>query len=411
MKILSKQKIIPKDWNLKKIKDFAADVISGGTPSTIVSEYWGGNILWMNSGELNNKKIYDVEGRITQKGLIESSTRQIPEKSILIGLAGQGKTRGTVAINFVKLCINQSIAAVLPNESFVPEFLYYNLDHRYKELRSLSTGASGRGGLNLGIIKNIHVALPSTKKEQEKIVAVLFDTDNLINNLETLIKKKKNIEQGAMQELLTGKRRLEGFHEEWEISELGKLGYFKGGNGFPEKYQGNKSGEIPFYKVSDLNNKGNEIFMSHSNNYISKEINLNLKAFIFPTNSIVFAKIGAAIFLERKRLLTQKSCLDNNLMGFIINTEKINLKFLYYVFLNISLGELVETTALPSLSGNNIEKLLINFPIDNNEQDAITKIFTNMDSEIDQLEKKLAKYKMIKQGMIQKLLTGEIRIK
>ena len=75
-----------------------------------------------------------------------------PVDSVLIGLAGQGKTRGTVAINKIPLCSNQSVAAILPNDSFDSKFLYYFLDSIYKELRMLSTGASGRGGLNLGII-------------------------------------------------------------------------------------------------------------------------------------------------------------------------------------------------------------------------------------------------------------------
>ena len=135
--------------------------IGGGTPSTLKQEYWNGNIKWMSSGELNLKFIYDVQGRITDLGLKNSSTKIIPEQCILIGLAGQGKTRGTVAINFIELCTNQSVAAILPNfECFKPMFLYYNLDNRYEELRSLSTGSSGRGGLNLNILKNISSLFP-----------------------------------------------------------------------------------------------------------------------------------------------------------------------------------------------------------------------------------------------------------
>ena len=144
---------IPKDWDVKAIKDFSFSQ-AGGTPSTLVKEYWNGNILWMNSGELNDKKVYDVEGRITELGLQKSSTHLIPEKCVLIGLAGQGKTRGTAAINYVPLCTNQSIGAIYPSKIHNSEYLYHNIDSRYKELRDLSSGDGGRGGLNLKILDN-----------------------------------------------------------------------------------------------------------------------------------------------------------------------------------------------------------------------------------------------------------------
>jgi type I restriction enzyme, S subunit len=194
-------------WVTKEIWQFTS-AVAGGTPSTLIPKYWGGDIKWMNSGELNNKKIYDVEGRITDLGFSNSSTRLVPEKCILVGLAGQGKTRGTVAINLVPLCINQSIGAILPNESFVPEFLYYNFDSRYEEIRSMSTGVSGRGALNLGIIKKIPVNMPPTIEEQSAIASVLSDMDTEIEELEKRRDKYLMIKKGMMQQLLTGSIRL-----------------------------------------------------------------------------------------------------------------------------------------------------------------------------------------------------------
>jgi type I restriction enzyme S subunit len=194
-------------WETKEIHRFA-DVTAGGTPSTFVPEYWGGNIRWMNSGELDLKRIYDVEGRITESGLKNSVTQLLPAKCILIGLAGQGKTRGTVAMNYVELCTNQSIAAVLPNDSFVPGYLYHNLDSRYNELRRLSTGEGGRGGLNLTILRNMMVALPPTKEEQSAIAHVLDDMDLEIEGLELKRDKYTQLKMGIMQQLLTGRIRL-----------------------------------------------------------------------------------------------------------------------------------------------------------------------------------------------------------
>jgi type I restriction enzyme S subunit len=194
------------EWEVKKIREFT-DCTAGGTPSTQVSSYWGGAIRWMSSGELNLKLVDEVNGRITESGLHNSSAMMLPAKCVLIGLAGQGKTRGTAAMNLVELCTNQSIAAVLPNPAFAPEYLYYNLDSRYEELREMSTGTSGRGGLNLSIIKAIDVRFPP-RPEQIAIAAVLSDMDAELSALEARRDKTRALKQGMMQELLTGRTRL-----------------------------------------------------------------------------------------------------------------------------------------------------------------------------------------------------------
>ena len=197
---------IPEDWEVVKIKEFT-DCTAGGTPSTVISEYWNGGIPWMNSGELHLKQVYDVSGRITELGLNNSSTSVVPKNSVLIGLAGQGKTRGTVAISRIPLCTNQSIAAVFPNNLFCSEYLFYNLENRYEELRSLSTGDGGRGGLNLTIIRNLAVPFPS-HPEQTAIAQTLSDMDSEIAALEARAAKLAHIKQGLMQNLLTGKIRV-----------------------------------------------------------------------------------------------------------------------------------------------------------------------------------------------------------
>jgi type I restriction enzyme S subunit len=194
------------EWEVQKIGDFAS-CTAGGTPSTRVASYWGGSVRWMSSGELNLKYIGEVEGRITQAGLHNSSATMLPARCVLIGLAGQGKTRGTVAMNLVELCTNQSIAAVLPTSAFVPEYLYYNLDARYVELREMSTGAGGRGGLNLKIIKSVDVPLPPLP-EQTAMATVLSDMDAEIAALEARRDKARALKQGMMQVLLTGQVRL-----------------------------------------------------------------------------------------------------------------------------------------------------------------------------------------------------------
>jgi type I restriction enzyme, S subunit len=186
-------------WRKTTIEKLAK-VTTGGTPKSTNSKYWNGDIPWMNSGELNSKRIYSVSNFITSKGLKESNTKLIPPKCVLIGLAGQGKTRGTAAINYIKLCTNQSIGSIHPNEDmFDSEFLYQKIDSMYDKLRFLSAGDGGRGGLNLQIIKEIELSLPEMK-EQQKIASCLSSLDELImaqaEKIEQLKLHKKGLIQG-----------------------------------------------------------------------------------------------------------------------------------------------------------------------------------------------------------------------
>lgn len=192
------------DW-VKTTIEKIAKVNAGGTPESTNPEYWNGDIPWMNSGELNNKRIHSVSNFITSKGLRESSTKLIPPKCVLIGLAGQGKTRGTAAINYIELCTNQSIAAIHPNDDvFDSEFMYQKMDSMYDTLRYLSTGDGGRGGLNLQIIKDIELSLP-TIKEQQKIASCLYTLDELItaqaNKIDQLKLHKKGLIQGLFPKM------------------------------------------------------------------------------------------------------------------------------------------------------------------------------------------------------------------
>lgn len=194
------------EWSIRRIGDVAS-IVAGGTPSTRIASYWGGTIRWMSSGELRLKRVNDVAGRITELGLRNSSAVMLPRYCVLIGLAGQGRTRGTAAINEVELCTNQSIAAVLPSPVFVPEFLFYNLESRYEEIREMSTGVGGRGALNLRIISSIQVRLPPIN-EQTAVANVLSDMDTELATLEGRRAKTQALKQAMMQELLTGRIRL-----------------------------------------------------------------------------------------------------------------------------------------------------------------------------------------------------------
>ena len=148
------------DWQIKPIKEFAK-CIAGATPSTAIKEYWeNGTISWMSSGEVNKERIYETDIKITQLGYDNASTKLIPPHTVVMAMAGQGKTRGTVAMAEIELCTNQSICSIVANDSVNPEYLLYFLKSQYNELREASNGDGGRGGLNLKIIGDFKSMIP-----------------------------------------------------------------------------------------------------------------------------------------------------------------------------------------------------------------------------------------------------------
>lgn len=213
-----------------------------------------------------------------------------------------------------------------------------------------------------------------------------------------------------MQKLLTGDLRLHGFDGEWKQVKIKNIGTLKGGSAFPEKYQNEINGDYPFFKVSDMSNAGNEKYLSVAKNYISNHIQSVIKATIVPKNSIVFAKVGAALLLERKRILFYDSCIDNNMMALTVK-KGINYNFIYYLFLNMRLSRFANVGALPSLNAKDVYSLICKIPENYREQTAIVEILTLVDSEIDLLQKKLQQLKLQKEGLMQLLLTGKVRVK
>ena len=187
-------------WEQRKLGQCSV-IITGGTPSTRILEYWSPKeIPWMSSGEINKKRISKTDDKISKLGLEQSSARWVKKNSILIALAGQGKTRGTVAINGIDLTTNQSIAAIELDSVFNTEFVFQNLDSRYDELRKESSGDGTRGGLNKKIISDLYI--PYTEyKEQDSIGDFFKKLDNLITLHQRKLKKLKNLKEAYLGEL------------------------------------------------------------------------------------------------------------------------------------------------------------------------------------------------------------------
>lgn len=394
---------IPEEWETLYIHQIT-EISTGATPSTNINEYWeNGTIRWMSSGELNNKIIYDVNGRITQKGYDNTGTHMLPKNCVLIGLAGQGKTRGTAAYNKVELCTNQSIAAILPNSKYESKYLYFYIDSLYDKLRLLSAGDGGRGGLNKQILQNLEIAMPPLN-EQHHIASALTSIDNLIASLGKLIEKKKNIKHGAMQQLLTGKTRLKGFTEPWVYRKISEIATTSSGGTPSRSIPNYYYGDIKWFTTTELKDN----YLYDSVEHITREALNNSSAKMFSANTILMAMYGATI----GKLGVLKEPSTTNQACCAIKCNDIVEIFLFYILLynRKSIIEKGCGAGQPNISQAIVNELSFLVPPCEKEQQAIATILTKMDNEITALEAKRAKYEAIKQGMMQQLLTGKIRL-
>lgn len=185
-----------KKYVTKKIDCFA-NCFAGATPSTKIDAYWdNGTIPWMASGEVHQGTVLTTEKKITKLGYEKCSTRMVPINSVVIALAGAGKTRGTVAITGIELCTNQSLCAICINKKEVlPKYLYFNLKNRYEEIRGMCGVIEGRGGLNLKIVGNIDVIVPPLDDQKrfidlaEQIDKSKFEIEQSLENLKKMYEK------------------------------------------------------------------------------------------------------------------------------------------------------------------------------------------------------------------------------
>lgn len=215
------------NWDELKLDSLSKKIIAGATPKTSVGEYWiDGTIYWMSSGEIHKKKIYSTDKMITQEGYDHASTTMIPINCVLIALAGQGITRGTVAVNKIELCTNQSIASIITNDKLNYNYLFYYLEKNYEKLRSLSNSDGGKGSLNLSILKSLKIKLPMTIEEQTKISSFITKIDEkvelLTNKKDEIIKFKQYLLQNMFPKKgeTVPKLRFEEFTEEWKSVQI-----------------------------------------------------------------------------------------------------------------------------------------------------------------------------------------------
>lgn len=269
------------------------------------------------------------------------------------------------------------------------------------QMRNIAIGTTSVAAIYARDFQFVRVPVP-TKKEQETIATALSDTDALITGLEKLIAKKRQIKQGAMQELITGKKRLEGFLRKWEEVKASDFGEIVTG-GTPStgitEYWGE---EYPWVTPTDISTEKN---VYHTERKLTKKGLSKLR--LLPPNTLLvtcIASIGKNCILK-----TMGGC--NQQINAVIPNKDYCVNFLFYLmeFSRLYLLSNAGITATNIISKKTFSELAFTVP-GLEEQQAIASTLNSMDEEITALETKLEKYRKIKQGMMQKLLTGEIRL-
>ena len=242
-----------------------------------------------------------------------------------------------------------------------------------------------------------------SKEEQTKIASFLSNVDEKINQLTQKHQLLSQYKQGMMQKLFSQQIRFNADDGsefgEWEETTLGEIGTFKSGQGFPEQFQGGKDG-IPFFKVSDMNILGNEKIMKVANNYVNSEAITKMKAKVIDNEAIIFAKVGAAIFLERKRL-AKNFLIDNNMMAYLSN-QKTNIMFLKQFLDNIKLSKFVQVGALPSYNSSDLAIIPISLPC-LEEQTKIANFLSAIDQKLEVVAQQIEQDKQWKKGLLQQM--------
>ncbi|MGQ1482231.1 restriction endonuclease subunit S [Acinetobacter baumannii] len=292
----------------------------------------------------------------------------------------------------------------MKSSGIVEGFFLYNffISPKFREyLKSIShTGTISH--FTIEQAKATPFGFPS-KEEQTKIASFLSAVDEKISQLTQKHELLSQYKQGMMQKLFSQQIRFKADDGsefgEWEETTLGEIGTFKSGQGFPEQFQGGKDG-IPFFKVSDMNILGNEKIMKVANNYVNSEAITKMKAKVIDNEAIIFAKVGAAIFLERKRL-AKNFLIDNNMMAYLSN-QKTNIMFLKQFLDNIKLSKFVQVGALPSYNSSDLAIIPISLPC-LEEQTKIANFLSAIDQKLEVVAQQIEHAKTWKKGLLQQM--------
>lgn len=392
---------IPEDWGVKLLKDITTDMLQGVNTAIDIPEYveFGYPMLKANNiidGEVN----FSTSDHISAKTYQSYSDRfKIQKNDFLFSNIGARLGTGSLMKTSIECSFAWNVMRIIPNKKIVnPEFLgcIMNSTALYKEIKKNESG-SGMGFVPKNVLQALKIPLPPSLTEQKAIATALSDTDALISSLEQLITKKRAIKQGAMQELLKPK-------DGWEVKKLGEIAEVVGG--------GTPSTSVPEYWKGGINwftptEIGEKKYTYESNRKISNSGFLSCSAKMLPIGTILLTSRAG---IGDVSILKINACTNQGFQSLIPKLGYSN-EYLYYLMITLK-SELVKNASgstFLEISPNKIKEIEIKIST-LNEQTRIATILSDMDTEIENLEHKLHKYKQIKQGMMQQLLTGKIRL-
>jgi type I restriction enzyme S subunit len=388
-----------------------AEIYRGGSPRPIqvylTTREDGVN--WIKIGDVapNAKYINSTEEKIIPEGICRS--RVVSKGDFLLS---NSMSFGRPYILNISGCIHDGWLTIQNyNDSFDTDFLYYFLSSEItlRQYHAMAAGSSVQN-LNKEKVAKVLVTKPPLL-EQRAIADALSDVDGYISTLELLIDKKRNIKKAVMQELLTGKRRLPGFSGEWVETLLGEIGSFSKGKGISKADA--FSGSIPCIRYGEIYTVHHNFIKTFSS-YISTEVatksrQINQGDLLFTGSGETKAEIGKCVAFTSDCLayaggdiiiLSPFKNYDSLFFGYYLNSNRITAQKA-----DRGQGDAIVHINIPSLA-----EIDITIPPTKLEQSAIASVLSDMDSEIDALTAKLDKIRNIKQGMMQELLTGRIRL-
>ncbi len=420
--------VIPSDWEVVSLNDVAS--FGGGTtpPRKLYERYYArGTYPWVKTLDLNNSFIWNTEEHLTELTYTEISLKRHPIGTVLVAMYGGFNQIGRTGLLKVEASMNQALVAVIPKkEKLVSEYLLYNLNFNVDYWKEVASSSRKDPNITSNDIKSYLLAIPF-KSEQTAIATALSDVDNLIQSLEKLIAKKEAIKTGTMQQLLTGKTRLpefatreDGNPKGFKQTELGRIPKDWEVINFDELLEPTISKKpikpstlVTFIGMQDVT--GNAQLANQT--VVSYEKVKNGFTY-FENGDVLLAKITPC-FENGKGCHTEtlktKYGFGSTEFHVLRATEYSDSKFIYFWTTRNSFRIDLESTMVGSAGHRRVplsavKSYQIPCPTSKSEQTAIATILSDMDAEIQTLQQRLEKTKDIKQGMMQQLLTGKVRL-
>lgn len=400
---------IPEEWEIGYFGDVLCTFSAGATPYRGIPDYYNGKINWISSGELNYNVIYDTIEHISEEALRNTNLCLHAPGTFLMAITGLEATgtRGKCAFVGAPSATNQSCLAINGTNKMDIKYLYWYYRMYGDYLAFKYSQGTKQQSFTATIVKNLPIAYPKQVIEQHHIASALTSIDNLISSLGKLIEKKKNIKRGTMQQLLTGKTRLKGFSEPWVEKKLGDVAVNY--TGLTYSPMNVKSYGTLVLRSSNIQ-KGILVF----NDNVFVDMDIPSRAIAKKNDLLICVRNGSKALIGKSAVITDYA--DGMAFGAfmtILHANDIQQGFLNYLWQADYIQQQVKDNmgaTINQITNADIEQFKIVVPHSLKEQQAIATILTKMDNEITALEAKRAKYEAIKQGMMQQLLTGKIRL-